>query len=83
MTRTVDDVEVGCNINKPPMEVYHSGLQELSGKFKRVCPACGVGVLLVVRDPDTFRVMRLGDRCTLCGQKFKYLDDEIGGEPLA
>lgn len=77
--RTVNDVEVGCNKDKPEMEVYHSGLQVFDGDFKRTCPACGVGLLLVTRNRSTMRLIR-PDRCTLCAQSFRYLDDTIAGE---
>lgn len=79
--RTVNDVETACNIKKPPMEVYHSGLQVFDGKYKRVCPACGVGLLLVTRNRSTLRIIRK-DRCTLCAQQINYLDDKIAGEPF-
>ena len=79
--RTIHDVETACNIHKPPMEVYHSGLQVFDGDYKRTCPACGVGLLLVKRDMNTFHITR-DDRCTLCAQHIVYLDDEIAGESL-
>lgn len=77
--RTVNDVETACNIDKPVMEVYHSGLQVFDGQFKRTCPSCGVGLLLVGRNRSTLRIIRQ-DRCTLCAQQVRYLDDEIAGE---
>lgn len=77
--RTADDVEVACNKDKPVMEVYHSGLQVFDGDFKRTCPACGVGLLLVTRNRSTMRLVRY-DRCTLCAQPVKYLDDKIAEE---
>jgi len=79
--RTIHDVETCCNIRKPTVEVYHSGLQVFDGQFKRTCPVCGVGLLLVTRNQENFHLSK-HDRCTLCAQEFTYLDDEIAGEPV-
>jgi len=68
------------NLRKPPLTVSHSSLERVGDSdFKSVCPSCGEGVLLVVRDQRTMAVTP-PDRCVSCGQRFEYSDETVGGE---
>ncbi len=67
--------EPGCNRAAPVLQVEHFRLEPMGNGWKRECPACGQGLLLVVRHPDTFRLEPL-DSCTLCAQRVEYLDIE-------
>lgn len=70
----------GQNIHAPLIDVRHSELKRWSEScFKSCCPACKEGVLLVYRNPETFKLVRM-DRCIVCGQTVRYLDDKIGLE---
>jgi C4-type Zn-finger protein len=67
---------LAVNINKPVIEVMHQELERFDSThsiFKSICPVCKFGVLLVQRDQKTF-VLTVYDRCTHCGQRFKYMD---------
>lgn len=61
----------------------HSALLPASevSAYKRLCPFCGEGMLLVRRDDMNGKLKRQ-DRCTSCGQAVKYLDDKINEELL-
>ena len=65
----------GINIDATVVLVEHALLEcaNDSSYWKRICPKCEVGTLLVQREYGTF-VLSLLDRCLLCGQKFIYRD---------
>jgi uncharacterized protein (DUF983 family) len=70
------------NHAKPILLVRHAALQRLGvSPFRSRCPACDRGKLFVSRDQSTFRLTRQ-DVCLRCGQRFFYVDEEIGGEVL-
>jgi predicted RNA-binding Zn-ribbon protein involved in translation (DUF1610 family) len=73
-------IEPGCNRNKRTVPIRYDCLAPLPGPEKvrrRDCPACGEGLLLLSRDWKTGR-LQPEDRCTLCGQRFLFLDiDEL------
>lgn len=72
----------GRNRDAPVMRVRHADLQPADdGLFKRVCPVCARGILLVRRDQKTFDLIN-ADSCLLCAQQFIYTDETIGGAPL-
>jgi len=83
--------DVGQNEQAPIKALYHRDIWRKHGPdgqpFKRYCPVCLEGVLLVRRHPGakTYNAMKLSryDSCVLCAQRFKYLDDDINGEPFA
>lgn len=67
---------LGTNIDKPVMVVNHGDLERLGGDDthqKSVCPECKHGILVMMRDPITFK-FRNFDSCTLCGQQYQYAD---------
>lgn len=62
------------NLRNPVLVVKHSGLRRFSDSaYKSHCPKCTDGVLLVRRDPKTFRLEE-DDFCVSCGQTFRYSD---------
>jgi len=63
------------NVSEPVMEVRHADLERESknSEYKSKCPKCEGGVLLVRRDPTTFRLLEY-DNCIKCGQPVLYLD---------
>ena len=64
------------NIGKPQIDVQYVTLEIIElGKWKRKCPACKDGILLVRRDNTTLRLLE-SDRCISCGQLIKYIDIE-------
>ncbi len=65
----------GINLGKPVIQVRHSELERLDDEslFKSQCPECKQGILLVRRDPRTFKISNI-DRCLLCSQLFEYQD---------
>jgi len=71
------DIEVGCNADKPVREVKHSALERASTEslYRSHCPVCEEGVLLVRRDSKTAKLLA-EDNCIRCGQRYKYLDIE-------
>lgn len=71
----------GFNIGNPPMEVRHAELEPADdGLFKSMCPVCGEGTLLVMRDQKSLELLDT-DRCILCGQTYIYLDIEEMKKP--
>jgi hypothetical protein len=66
------------NITKSPINVKHKDLKRYGdSRFKSKCPECDEGMLLVYRDPQTFKLLA-NDICIFCGQKFIYTDiDEL------
>lgn len=73
----------GENAGKDALRVRHSEMERYDSEsiFKTSCPVCKEGVLLVRRRKGYVGVLS-EDNCVLCGQKFVYLDDRIGGEPV-
>ena len=65
----------GINIDATVVFVEHATLERAddSTYWRRICPKCEVGTLLVQREYGTF-VLSLLDRCDKCGQKFIYRD---------
>ena len=62
------------NLHKPVIEVYHANLLPIElGSFKRECPFCENGALLVRRDQKTL-ILEAEDWCVGCGQPVRYLD---------
>ena len=63
------------NLNAEPIKVKHSVLQRFSddSAYKSICPVCKKGLLLVIRDSNTLKIMEK-DRCILCGQMVIYED---------
>jgi predicted metal-dependent HD superfamily phosphohydrolase len=67
------------NLEAEPLKVRHADLEPMSdSRFRRRCPTCREGALLVRRDQETFALINV-DMCTLCAQRFIYLDETIGG----
>jgi hypothetical protein len=76
--------ETGQNMKAEPMHVRHADLEpfcDTDSPFKKLCPACLEGILLVYRDQTTMELINV-DRCTHCGQTLIYSDETIGGEPV-
>lgn len=71
------------NLHEPPIHVLHSGLERDSNQseYRVICPKCTIGLLLVGRDMDSFKLLRV-DRCTHCGQIVIYDDETIAGQEL-
>lgn len=69
------------NPSKTHIRVVHAELERADGDsaFRSVCPVCKTGLLLVRRDPKSFKLVRL-DACIQCGQEFYYTDTAINGE---
>jgi len=73
------------NMNAKPIRVSHADLQrygETESEFKKLCPACLKGCVMVYRDQKSMMLMNV-DRCTWCGQTLIYSDKYIGGEPVS
>jgi uncharacterized protein (DUF983 family) len=69
---------------QPPLRVCFFALEDFAPDdptaHKRVCPACGEGLLLMRRDRQTLELLAL-DACTLCGQHVVYEDlDKVRAE---
>ncbi len=77
MDTTLDNLTL-VNLNKEPIFVRHADLERAdeNSQFRSNCPVCKHGVLFVMRDQQTFELLK-NDRCCLCGQPFVYTD--IGG----
>lgn len=77
-------IEIGCNHDKPVIRVRHADLERVyeDTLFKSNCPTCKEGLMLVFRKEPEFRLSRY-DHCVVCGQRYFYTDDTIGGERLA
>lgn len=66
------------NVHQEAVKVKHSELRRFHHSqsiYRKWCPKCDHGILLVTRDNDTFELQAF-DRCILCGQLFEYLDIE-------
>lgn len=73
-------VKAGQNAKNAPMRVQWSGLQRANESSCRSwCPVCDQGLLLVRRFPADLSQFVCWDSCTMCGQPFMYLDEEIRG----
>jgi hypothetical protein len=67
---------VAANVKSPIMEINYKDLQPCENEqWKKVCPKCKVGLLLIERDLETFKLQQM-DTCILCGQHVKFLDIE-------
>lgn len=73
----VPQVSAGENLNSIPLEVKHADLESSTEHsiFKKECPVCNIGMLLVARDDTTLELLK-EDRCIFCAQKFIYTDIE-------
>lgn len=68
--------EIGSNVGAPLVRVNHASLERTDpdlSVFRSNCPKCDHGMLLMRRNRETFAIQR-DDRCTLCGQAFRYTD---------
>ena len=67
--------KVCCNVGRPTKNVKWSSLKpdSIESMWRRQCPVCKEGVLLVYRNNETLQLEE-HDRCILCGQRFKYID---------
>lgn len=69
------------NVEAPTIDVRWSELvlwDEETSAYRKKCPVCKNGILLVSRHRDTLNFQR-HDRCISCGQSVRYLDEEILG----
>jgi hypothetical protein len=63
------------NINAPILDVKHAELKKSGDRpWRRQCPACISGFLLVSRDPSDGYKLKAVDRCVGCGQAVHYVD---------
>lgn len=60
---------------EPVIDVMHKSLRPVNDEspYKRDCPSCKDGVLLVGRDLKTGELQEF-DHCMSCGQRVRYLD---------
>jgi hypothetical protein len=66
------------NVNKKEKRVKYLSLRHILGEdshYRRACPVCKNGLLLVARDMVTFELLDR-DRCISCGQAVIYTDAE-------
>jgi len=73
-----------ANYQKPSIRVTHATLEQRDdeeGPFRRKCPVCPDGLLLVGRDQKTLRILAT-DHCIVCGQRVEYTDEAIDGWPV-
>jgi hypothetical protein len=68
-------VTAAWNVDAEPLHVEHAKLMPTMAqqRFRRYCPVCEKGVLLVRRDQKTLELLA-EDNCMLCGQQFIYKD---------
>ncbi len=63
-------------IEEPVIRVYHARLGIVtSSQWRRECPFCDRGILLVGRDKHSFELQEY-DNCLFCGQRVRYMDIE-------
>ncbi len=69
---------IAININNPIKIIKYMNLKRYSNEsiYKSICPECEEGILFMQRDVNTFKIIDQ-DRCTLCGQSFRYEDIEL------
>ena len=74
-------VSRGAHASRDARCLRHSDLVSISSvsPYRKVCPYCEKGALMVQRNNSTGRLLR-GDRCVWCGQPVRYIDDSINGE---
>ena len=74
-----DQCLIGKNIKAPVKKVKYSALSRADqGGYKSICPECGKGLLLMIRDPNRGFKLKAEDYCVLCGQRYEYMDiDEL------
>ena len=78
-------MKTGNNVDAKPIRVRHAELRrfrDTESPFRKTCPACGEGALMVYRDQVSLMLSSV-DRCTHCGQTFVYSDAFIDGEPVS
>lgn len=57
-----------------PIEIKHAELTRVGDSpFRSTCINCEIGLLMVRRDPMSFKLQR-DDSCTYCGRRFIYTD---------
>jgi hypothetical protein len=61
----------------------HSSLKDynIESAYRKFCPVCNEGALLVQRDQETFDLINV-DRCIRCAQLVIYDDETINDEPV-
>lgn len=68
------DALAGLNFSADPIIVKHASLKSIDNSlYRKSCPVCYHGTLLVRRNNKTF-VLEEIDVCILCGQHVKYQD---------
>jgi len=75
-------IKCGENLKKEGIRIKHKDLQRISvnSTYTSECPICKVGVLLMRRNKETFKLEQ-EDICVFCGQCFIYIDiDEVRKE---
>lgn len=82
--------ELPNNLTAPVMKVRHADLERVlvgrSGEhvyteyFRRECPVCDEGILLLRRSIETGMILP-EDSCCLCGQRVEFTDiDELNSK---
>lgn len=79
-----DEPRYGQNRTAKPLTLKHADLKYWNDEsaFKKCCPACKEGVLLVYRNPDDLTKLMRTDMCVVCAQIVVYQDESINGEPF-
>lgn len=77
------DALVGINIEKEMVDIEIGDWKKRydetgESAYRRDCPVCKHGTLLMNRDIKTLKLQKL-DRCILCGQLFNYVDLDTCG----
>jgi len=77
------NIVTGCNVKNAILNVYQKHMQRFSenSDYKSICPMCG-GLLLMGRWEEDGMKLSDTDHCVICGQHYRYLDDEVGGETI-
>lgn len=68
-------VTFGWNVDADPVHVEHAKLERppAEREWRRYCPVCEEGVLLLRRHQETLE-LQPHDNCFLCGQQIVYKD---------
>lgn len=69
----------GANIDKEPITVNHGELRDATNDsiYKKECPSCEIGWLLVSREYNPPHKIKANDYCLYCGQRFIYADVDL------
>jgi uncharacterized protein with PIN domain len=69
----MDDI-VGKNIRSPMKSIVFKELKQFGDSvFKRICPECKDGIIVMSRDNVTMKLERRC-YCFLCGQRYDIVD---------